>query len=73
MALIPESIPFPQMRSRDEVLDQLRAVRLQYRKGYGPLRNPLRTQHEMLCWVLGATVEEMRGGTFLGGILNVDF
>ena len=73
MALIPDPNPAPQMRTRDEVLDQLRAVRRQYRRGHGPLRRPLQEQHGVLCWVLGATPEESRLGTFLGGILNVDF
>lgn len=73
MALIPDSESTPTMRTREEVLEQLRAVRKQYRRGFGPQRNALRVQNEMLCWVLGASRPERRLDTFLGGILNVDF
>lgn len=73
MALIPDSESTPAMRTREEVLEQLRAVRTQYRKGYGPQRYALQVQHQMLCWVLGATKQEIDTQQFLGGILNVDF
>lgn len=62
-----------QMRSREEILAQLRSVRAQYRRGYGPLRASLLAQDRVLCWMLGATQEELTNQKFLGGILNVDF
>lgn len=73
MALIPDSESTPTMRTREEVLEQLRAVRLQYRRGFGPMRQALQAHNNALCWVLGATQEELQVGKFLGGILNVDF
>ena len=74
MALIPSEPGHGiEMRGLEEVLDQLRAVRRQYRKGFGPNRDGLRAQDRMLCWVLGATPDELRDQKFLGGILNVDF
>lgn len=73
MALIPDPNPGPEMRTLEEVRSQLRAVRRQYRKGFGPQRDALRAQHDMLCWVLGATREQLLNQKFLGGILNVDF
>lgn len=73
MELVPDPAPAPQMRTRDEVLDQLRAVRRQYRRGYGPLRQALQAHNNALCWTLGATQQELQAGKFLGGILNVDF
>lgn len=73
MALIPETPENPPMRTREEVLEQLRVVRRKYRQGYGPLRSTLQAQNNALCWVLGATRLELQRGDFLGGILNVDF
>ena len=73
MALIPNPSTEPAIRGREEILDQLRAVRRQYRKGYGPLQRALQAHNNALCWVLGATQAELQTGTFLGGILNVDF
>lgn len=73
MALNPSQPEEPQLRSREEILDQLRAVRRQLRRGYGPVRTQLLAQEHTLCWILGATQEELVNRKFLGGSLNVDF
>ena len=71
--LYPPAGALPTLRSREEILDQLRAVRRQLRRGYGPVRSQLLAQEHTLCWVLGASQEELTNRKFLGGSLNVEF
>lgn len=61
-------------RSRKEMLDKLRFLRIQIAKDRRDTfrRTNLMKQHEILQWAMGATPEEIAGQKFLGGVLNVD-